>query len=81
MLAAMTANPMHALHTGMLVHPPLPPNATLLSFAPPRDFYCWLHGWNNTHRDEKRASPQYTPEMKSARTDVGPVATPELEFR
>ena len=43
MLAAMTTSPMHGLHSGMLVQPPNPPNATLLSSAPPSDFYCGLH--------------------------------------
>jgi hypothetical protein len=83
MLAAMTASPMHGLHTGMLVHPPPPPNATLLSSAPPRDFCCWLHGWNNTHHGAvckiMLASPQYyTSEMKSARTDVGTGGNPRI---
>jgi hypothetical protein len=82
MLAAMTASPMHGLHTGMLVQPPNPPNATLLSSAPPRDFYCWLHGWNNTHHGAvckiMGASPQYTSEMKSARTDVGTGGNPRI---
>ena len=82
MLAAMTASPMHGLHTGMLVQPPNPPNPTLLSSAPPRDFHCWLHGWNNTHHGAvckiMRASPEYTAEMKNARTDVGTGGNPRI---
>jgi hypothetical protein len=78
----MTASPMHGLHNGMSVHPPPPPNATLLSSAPPRDFCCWLHGWNNTHHGAvckiMRASPEYTAEMKNARTDVGTGGNPRI---
>ncbi len=30
---------------------PAPLNhAFLSSSARPREFYCWLHGWNNTHK-------------------------------
>ena len=82
MLAAMTASPMQGLHNGMSVHPPPPSNVTLLSSAPPRDFYCWLHGWNNTHHGVvckvMRDNQAYTPEMKNARTDVGTGGNPKI---
>jgi hypothetical protein len=42
----------------------------------PREFYCWLHGWNNTHHGTTckimGANTAYTPTMKSA---TGPTNT------
>ncbi len=63
MLAAMTASPMQGLYTGMSVPPALSPHAILLSSAPPREFYCWLHGWNNG----------ITPTMEAHAISWGPI--------
>jgi hypothetical protein len=44
-LAAQNGSSYHAPHFNM---PVAPQQATLLSSARPREFHCWLHGWNNT---------------------------------
>jgi hypothetical protein len=71
MLAAMTASPMQGLYTGMPVPLDQSPHTSLLSSAPPRDFYCWLHGWNDTHHggtcNIMGTNQAYTPAMSSAR--------------
>ena len=50
-LVAMTTSPVQGLYNGMPVPPHTSPPATLLSCAPPRRYYCWLHEWNNTHNE------------------------------
>jgi hypothetical protein len=90
MLAAMMPSPMQGLYTGMSV-PPVPPaqspHATLLSSAPPRDFYCWLHGWNNTRHggtcNIMGTNQAYTPTMRSARGRalMALVEIPKLGYR
>ena len=48
-MAAMGGSSSADEHFGMPV-PPMPPaNAYLSSTPRPRPFYCWLHGYNNTH--------------------------------
>ncbi len=46
MLTAQAHSPYPDAQFGMPVpsHP-----ATVFSASRPREFYCWLHGWNNTH--------------------------------
>ncbi len=81
MLAAMTASHMQGLSTGMPVPPDQPSHATLLSSAPPRDYYCWLHGWNNTHHGGTCSimgtNQAYTPAMRSARSPEGTGGNPK----
>jgi hypothetical protein len=47
-----------------------PQQATLLSSARPREFYCWLHGWNNTHNGSDckvmGTNTEYTFTMRNA---------------
>jgi hypothetical protein len=49
---------------------PVAQQATLLSSARPRKFYCWLYGWNNTHHGTTckiiGADAPYTGTMKAA---------------
>jgi hypothetical protein len=48
-MAAMGGSSDNGGHFGMPV-PSMPPaNAYLWSTPRPRQFYCWLHGYNNTH--------------------------------
>ncbi len=82
MLAAMTASDMQGLSTGMPVPLNQPSHATLLSSAPPRDYYCWLHGWNNTHHGGTCSimgtNQAYTPAMRSARSPEGTGGNPNF---
>ena len=52
------------------------PVALQATSARPREFYCWLHGWNNTHNGTTckimGTNTSYTPTMKSA---TGPTNT------
>ncbi len=68
MLAAMTTSPVQGLYTGMPVPPAQSPHIFLLSSAPPREYYCWLHGWNNTHHggtcNIMGTNQAYTPTMR-----------------
>jgi hypothetical protein len=47
-LAAQTG----AYYPGATFDMPVAQQTTLLSSARPREFYCWLHGWNNTHNGD-----------------------------
>ena len=55
---------------------PVALQATYMPSDRPRDFYCWLHGWNNTHHGTTckimGANTAYTQTMKSA---TGPTNT------
>ena len=82
MLAAMTTSPMQGLYNGMPVPPDQHPHTSLLSSTPPREFYCWLHGWNNTHHgctcNVMGANQAYTPAMRSARGPDGTGGNPKI---
>ncbi len=71
-LAAQTGSYQPGADFGM----PVAQQATLLSFDRPREFYCWLHGWNNTHHGttckSMGANTAYTNAMKGA---TGPTNT------
>jgi hypothetical protein len=73
---------MQGLYTGMPVPPDQSPHTSLLSSAPPRDFYCWLHGWNNTHHGGTRnimgTNQAYTPAMRSVRGPDGTGGNPKI---
>jgi hypothetical protein len=49
---------------------PVALQATYMPADRPREFYCWLHGWNNTHHGTTckimGANTAHTPTMKSA---------------
>ena len=65
-LAAHTGSYQPAADFGM----PVALQATYMPADRPREFYCWLHGWNNTHHGTTckimGANTAYTPTMKSA---------------
>ena len=73
MLTAQAQSPYQYAQFGMPV-PPQP--VTALSVSRPREFYCWLHGWNNTHHGPTckimGSYTSYTIDMKSA---TGPYNT------
>jgi hypothetical protein len=63
MLTAQAQSPYQDAQFGMPV--PSQP-ATVFSASRPREFYCWLHGWNNTHHGSTckimdRKIPEATP--------------------
>jgi hypothetical protein len=67
MLTAQQGTPYPAAQFGMPVsHQP----ATVFSASRPREFYCWLHGWNNTHHGPTckimGSDTAYTHAMKNA---------------
>ena len=81
-MATMGSSPGYDAHSGML-HPPTPPaNAHMASSGRPRPFYCWLHGWNNTHNGAQcnimGANQEYTQQMKSATTPNGTGGNPKI---
>jgi hypothetical protein len=82
MQAAMTASHIQGLSTGMPIPPNQPSHPTLLSSAPPRDYYCWLHGWNNTHHGGTCSimgtNQAYTSAMRSARSPEGTGGNPKI---
>jgi hypothetical protein len=63
----MTAAPTYERQFDM---PALLDHAFLSSSARPREFYCWLHGWNNTHKGNvcsvMTRDNQYKVEMRIA---------------
>jgi hypothetical protein len=65
-LAAHTGSYQPAADFGM----PVALQAAPMPSVRPRDFYCWLHGWNNTHHGTTckimGTNTAYTPTMKSA---------------
>jgi hypothetical protein len=69
-------------HFGMPV-PPMPPaNAYLSSTPRPRQYYCWLHGYNNTHDgchcNVMGANREYTSQMKAATSPNGTGGNPKI---
>ncbi len=78
LLAGMTTAPGYGGHMGMPVDSQGPPQTTLFSSARPRAYYCWLHGWNNSHNGKDckvmTNDPAYTAGMKNA---TGPHGTGE----
>ena len=67
MLTAQAHSPCPDAQFGMPV--PAQP-ATAFSASRPREFYCWLHGWNNTHHGSTckimGSNTAYTHAMKTA---------------
>jgi hypothetical protein len=81
-LAAMGGSSSADGHFGMPV-PPMPPaNAYLSSTPRPRPFYCWLHGYNNTHNgchcNVMGANREYTSQMKAATSPNGTGGNPKI---
>ena len=67
MLTAQAQSPSYPdAHFGM----PVPQPITAFSASRPREFYCWLHGWNNTHHGPTckimGSNTAYTHAMKTA---------------
>jgi hypothetical protein len=67
---------------GMLPPPTPPANAYMSSSGRPRQFYCWLHGWNNTHNGAQcnvmGADKAYTQQMKAATSPHGTGGNPKI---
>ena len=65
-LTAQAQSPYPDAHFGM----PVPQPITAFSASRPREFYCWLHGWNNTHHGPTckimGSNTSYTHAMKTA---------------
>ncbi len=78
----MTVSPAQGLSYGMPFSPTPYPPASMLSTSTPHQFYCWLHGWNNTHHGgtcKVRASNQdYTSAMKTASSPDGTGGNPKI---
>ena len=74
-VAALMVAPNYGGNFGMPVYPPAHTNATLASSARPRRYYCWLHGWNNSHDgvDCKVMTNdmEYTAQMRNATSEIG----------
>ena len=81
-MAAMGGSSSASGYFGMPV-PPMPPaNAYLSSTPRPRQFYCWLHGYNNTHDgcncNVMGANREYTSQMKAATSPNGTGGNPKI---
>jgi hypothetical protein len=52
------------------------------SCARPRHYYCWLHGWNNTHNGGQcnvmGSNQEYTQQMKAATSSNGTGGNPKI---
>jgi hypothetical protein len=81
-VAALMADPNYGGNFGMPVYPPAHTNATLASSARPRRYYCWLHGWNNSHDgvDCKVMTNdmEYTAQMRNATSEIGSGGNPKI---
>ena len=81
-MAAIGSSSGYGTQYGMLPPPTPPANAYMSSSARPRQFYCWLHGWNNTHNGAQcnvmGADRAYTQQMKSATTPNGTGGNPKI---
>ncbi len=72
-IANMTGRPGQYASTGMPSAPDPYSDASLLSSARPRPFYCWLHGFNIM-----RANPEYTSYQKNATSPDGTGGNPSI---
>ena len=74
-MATMGSSPGYGAQNGMPVPPTPPANAHMASSGRPRQFYCWLQGWNNTHNGAQcnvmGANQAYTQQMKAATSPNG----------
>jgi hypothetical protein len=81
-VAALMAAPNYGGNFGMPVYSPAHTNAILVSSARPRRYYCWLHGWNNSHDgvDCKVMTNdmQYTAQMCNATSEIGSGGNPKI---
>ena len=81
-MAAMGSSSGYGTQYGMLPPPTPPANAYMPSASRPRQFYCWLHGWNNTHNGAQcnvmGADMAYTQQMKAATTHIGTGGNPKI---
>ena len=81
-MAAMGSSYGYGTQYGMLPPPTPPANAYMSSSGRPHQFYCWLHGWNNTHNGAQcnvmGADRAYTQQMKSATTPNGTGGNPKI---
>ena len=81
-IASMTGGPGQHAYAGMpSAHDPYS-HVSLFSSARPRPFYCWLHGYNNTHDgatcNVMRANPEYTAYQKNAASPDGTGGNPNV---
>ena len=81
-MAAMGSSSGYGTQYGMLPPPTPPANAYMSSSDRPRQFYCWLHGWNNTHNGAQcnvmGADRAYTQQMKAATSPHGTGGNPKI---
>jgi hypothetical protein len=81
-MASMASSPGNGAHYGMLVPPTPQANAHMASSGRPRQYYCWLHGWNNTHNGGQcnvmGANQEYTQQMKAATSPNGTEGNPKI---
>ena len=81
-MAAMGSSSGYGTQYGMLPPPTPPANAYMSSASRPRQFYCWLHGWNNTHNGAQcnvmGADMAYTQQMKAATSPHGTGGNPKI---
>ena len=81
-IANMTGGPGQHAYNGMPSDKDPYSHVSLLSSARPRPFYCWLHGYNNTHDgvtcNVMRAQPEYTAYQKNATSPDGTGGNPNV---
>jgi hypothetical protein len=78
----MASSPSYGAHYGMPVPPTPPANTHMASSSRPRQYYCWLHGWNNTHNGGQcnvmGFNQEYTQQMKAATSPNGAGGNPKI---
>jgi hypothetical protein len=76
------SGPVYGANFGIPVYPPANTNATMASSARPRRYYCWLHGWSNSHDgcDCKVVTndTQYTAQTRNATSEIGSGGNPKI---
>ncbi len=81
----MTGGPGQYASNGMPSAPDPYSDAALLSAARHQPFYCWIHGYNNTHDgitcNVMRANPEYTSYQGNAASSDGTGGNPSIGYR
>jgi hypothetical protein len=78
----MGTSPAQGASEELPVYPPPYPNSTFNADSHPRQYYCWLHGYNNSHNGSDcrvmTANGEYTTAMRAARSSTGTGGNPNV---
>jgi hypothetical protein len=82
MAGYMGTSPAQGASEELPVYSPPYPNSTLNADSRPRQYYCWLHGYNNSHNGSDcrvmATNGEYTAAMRAARSSTGTGGNPNV---